>query len=201
MIMANRIVMTDEEKMAQKIIGNGEQFNMGENHIEDIIARNEASKYNNQVDEYAERLKTHIEGLQKVAEEVGSNVDKMEIKPMFNKILIKPFEQNPFQKVTIDKATNLIIDTGGFDPGYYKSQDTGKFEQEETVILTGAVQEVGPDCKYLQPGDVVFYDKRMAMPVPFFKQGLWLIGESAVISVVNEGLEERFKKIKKNGRE
>lgn len=68
------------------------------------------------------------------------------------------------------------------------------------MIITGAIQEVGPEVKYLQVGDVIMYRKETAMPVPFYKQGLMCIAENQVIAVVNEGLEKRFNKIKEDGR-
>jgi hypothetical protein len=36
--------------------------------------------------------------------------------------------------------------------------------------------------------------RNLPTPIPFFKQGLWTLKEENVIAVVNEGLEERFKK-------
>ena len=62
-------------------------------------------------------------------------------------------------------------------------------------IRTGCVQEVGPECNYIKPGDVIFYRKDTAVPVPFFKQGFMSLAENQVIAVVNEGLTERFNNV------
>lgn len=195
-----RLQMTSEEKMAQDILGtSGINFNMSEGKIEDLIKRDKQNKFNEQVDKYTEELKSHVDGLQKVAEDMGANMELIEIKPLFNKILIKPFEQNPFQRIVIDKKSNLVIDTGGLAPEHF-NQDNGKQEKDEQMIIVGAVQEVGPDVKYLVPGDIIMYYKGSAMPVPFYKQGFWCLSETQVITVVNEGLEERFNKTKENGR-
>lgn len=191
--MAQRMIMTQEEKMAQDILGaNGTSFHMGENKIEDLFEKERANKFNNQVDAYAERLEKHVKGLKEASENI-SNIENVEIKPMFNRILFTPFKQNPFQRITVENG--IITDMGGLAPEF-KNMDNGKVEEMEQMILTGAVQEVGPEVKYVVPGDVIMYRKETGMPVPFFKQGLMCIAETQVISVINEGLENRFNEIK-----
>ncbi len=191
--MDKRVLMTQDEKMAQDIFGtDGISFNMAENKIEDLFEKEKARKFNSQVDEYAERLEKHVEGLKEVANNLG-DISNVEIKPMFNRILITPFKQNPFQRIKVENG--IITDMGGLAP-QFKNMDNGRIEEMEQMIITGAVQEVGPEVKYIVPGDVIMYRKETAMPVPFFKQGLMCIAETQVIAVVNEGLETRFNEIK-----
>ena len=191
--MGKRIIMTQEEKLAQDILGtDGVSFNMAENKIEDLFEKEKAREFNDKVEQYTDRLEKHVNGLKEVSENLG-NIENIEIKPMFNRILITPFKQNPFQRIKIENG--LVTDLGGLAP-QYKSMDTGRIEEMEQMIITGAVQEVGPEVKYIVPGDVVMYRKETAMPVPFFKQGLMCIAETQVISVINEGLEDRFSRIK-----
>lgn len=191
--MDKRVIMTQDEKMAQDIFGtDGINFNMAENKIEDLFEKEKARKFNSQVDEYAERLEKHVEGLKEVANNLG-DISNVEIKPMFNRILITPFKQNPFQRIKVENG--IITDMGGLAP-QFKNMDNGRIEEMEQMIITGAVQEVGPEVKYIVPGDVIMYRKETAMPVPFFKQGLMCIAETQVIAVVNEGLETRFNEIK-----
>lgn len=191
--MDKRVLMTQDEKMAQNIFGtDGISFNMAENKIENLFEKEKARKFNSQVDEYAERLEKHVEGLKEAADNLG-DISKVEIKPMFNRILITPFKQNPFQRIKVENG--IITDMGGLAP-QFKNMDNGQIEEMEQMIITGAVQEVGPEVKYIVPGDVIMYRKETAMPVPFFKQGLMCIAETQVIAVVNEGLETRFNEIK-----
>lgn len=200
--MANnqRMLLTEEEKLAQNMVGfEGTMMNMSENKIEDMFEKERARKFNAQVDEYADKLEKHVNDLQEASESLGANMDLIEIKPMFNRILIKPFKQNPFQRIRYNES-GLIIDTGGMAPEF-KNMDNGKIEQMEQMIITGAVQEVGPEVKYIVPGDVIMYRKETAMPVPFYKQGLMCIAETQVIAVINEELEQRFNNIKENGRQ
>lgn len=111
---------------------------------------------------------------------------------MLARILVKPFKQNPFQKLEVQGG--IIVDTGGYNPHIQFNEQTGKNEEQEQFIKVGCVIEVGPEVKYLTEGDVVYYRKDTVVPVPFFKQNLVSLNENQVIAVVNEGLEKRWKK-------
>lgn len=189
-----RLDLTEKEKVAQSIVGletNGIRMNMAEDQsIEKMIEQERASKFNNQVDEYIEKFDKHADILKEYAESFNENMNSIEIKPMFARILVKPFEHNPFQKIKRSDS-GLIIDMGGLAP-QYKSSDTGEWEEEKQFIITGTVVDCGPDVKYLSQGDVVFYRVDTAVPVPFFRQGLASLAENQIIAVVNEGLTDRF---------
>lgn len=189
-----RLDLTENEKLAQSIVGlesDGTRMNMAEDRsIENMIERERASKFNDQVDEYIEKFDKHANVLKEYAESFNDNMNSIEIKPMFARILVKPFEQNPFQKIR-KSDSGLIIDTGGLAP-QYKNSDTGEWEEEKQFIVTGTVVDCGPDVKYLSQGDVVFYRTDTSVPVPFFRQGLVSLAENQIIAVVNEGLTDRF---------
>lgn len=193
-----RLNLTEKEKLAQSIVGlesEGLRVNMSEEPtIEEMIDREKAAKFNDQVDEYIEKFDKHANLLKEYAESFNENMNSIEIKPMFARILIKPFAQNPFQKIKRSDS-GIIIDTGGMVPTY-KSNDTGEWEEEKQFIITGTVVDCGPDVKYLSQGDVVFYRVDTAVPVPFFKQGLVSLSENQIVAVVNEGLTDRFNKRK-----
>jgi hypothetical protein len=113
---------------------------------------------------------------------------------MFNRVLVQQFKVNPFQKMEVKGG--IIVDTGGYNPHTQFNQQSGKYEEQDQFIVTGCVIEVGPETKYLKEGDVIYFRKDTAVPVPFFKQGFVSLGESQIIAVVNEGLQDRFNKIK-----
>lgn len=191
--------LTDNEKLARNVTGlesDALYFRMSDTPlIEDMISQQKAEKFNTQVGDYIEKFDKHSELLKQYTESIKSNMNSIEIKPMFSRVLVKPFEQNPFQQIKIDQKSGIIVDMGGMTPTY-KSTDTGEWEEERQFIVTGTVIDVGPECKYLAEGDVIFYRVDTAVPVPFFKQGLVSISENQVISVVNEGLTERFNQVK-----
>jgi len=162
---------------------------------EDVITQRKTAKFNDMVDVYTEEFDKHFAKVEEFAQKINENVNNIEIMPLGSYVLVKQFEENPFQRI-VKSDSGLIIDTGGLAP-QYKNTDNGQIEEEEAFILVGVVQEVGPECKYLKPGDAVFYPKPSSIPVPFYKQKLIQINETRVLAVVNEGLTDRFNNIKK----
>lgn len=196
-----RLNLTENEKIAQNIIGLDKDvlnFHMGTaKEIGDIIQKEKERKFNDQVDEYVSKLNAHTNALKESTEKLGYDISKLEIKPMFNRILVTLFDKNPFQKITTTKS-GIITDMGGMAPTY-KNTDSGEIEEAKQMIIVGVVQEIGPDVKYIKVGDTVFIDRNSTRPVPFYKQGLHCLSEQQVIAVINEDLESRFEKIKENG--
>lgn len=162
---------------------------------EDVINKRNTEKFNDMVDAYTERFEKHSTNIKEFADKINENVNNIEIMPLGTYVLVKQFEENPFQRIVRDQKSGLIIDTGGLAP-QYKNTDSGEIEEEESFILVGVVQEVGPECKYVKPGDAVFYSKPSAVPVPFYKQKLIQVNETRILAVVNENLTERFNNIK-----
>lgn len=190
-----RIYSTEKERVAQEALGmEGKVFNLKEQSIDSLVQKEKASKFNAEVEKYNEKLDQNNKEFEESQDKIEYDINKAEIKPMFNRILIQPFKQNPFQKMTIENG--LILDAGGYTPHAQFNEQSGKYEEQDQFIRTGYVVEVGPETKYLKEGDVVYYRKDTVVPIPFFKQGLVSLGESQVIAVVNEGLEERFKNVK-----
>lgn len=190
-----RLKLTENEKLAQQAVGmNGTSIHMSEGSIDKIIEKERAYKFNEELNKVAEKFEASKDLLEQNAEAFGDSIANIEIKPMFSRLLIKPLAQNPFQRVKVQGG--IIVDAGIITPHAELNPNTGKYEEQKEFIKTGAVQEVGPEVKYIKPGDVVFYRIDTVVPVPFFKQGLVSLAESQVIAVVNEGLAERFDSIK-----
>ena len=195
-----RLKTTENERIAQAITGletNGINFNMSEGNVDKLIAKEKANKFNQEVDAYADRFSKHVEELTKAQEILAEDIANVEIKPMFARVIFVPFENNPFQRIK-QSASGIIIDTGGLTPEHFNT-DKGEIEEDKPNIMTGVVQEVGPEIEYIREGDVIFYREPTAIPIPFYKQGFWSVSESQILAVVNEGLDARFKEIK-NGR-
>jgi len=191
--------MNSNEKLARAKSGleNVEYFKV--NNSTELEKMEAVSKYNQQVDEYVEKLDKHAKQLDEYAKEFNEQVADLEIKAIGMNMIVQPFAQNPFQRIKTDPTSGLIIDTGGLKP-VYKSNETGQYEEEESFIHVGTVIDAGPDCKYIQEGDVVMWTKPSEMPIPFFKQNIFMIPEQRVLCVVSTGLTERFDNYK-NGRQ
>lgn len=192
-----RIKMTENEQIAANVLGldsNYTSINMGERSIDNMIQREKANNFNNEVEKYNAQLEENQKTFEEAQSQVAYDINRAEIKPMFARLIIKPFKVNPFQKMEVKGS--IIVDAGGYTPHAELNPMTGKYEEQKQFIITGYVVEVGPEVKYLQEGDVVYYRVDTAVPVPFLKQGLVSINENQVIAVVNEGLTERFNSIK-----
>lgn len=191
-----RIKLTENEKRATEAIKdpNSVLINMNENGVDKTLEKENAAKFNNLVEAYREKMEENNKVFKESVENINYDINKAEIKPMFSRVLVKPFKQNPFQKMVVKNG--LIIDAGGYTPHTEKNPVTGRYEEQKEFIVTGCVIEVGPDVKYLKEGDVIYYRIDTAVPVPFFKQGLVSLDEKQIIAVVAESLTERFNNIK-----
>lgn len=190
-------MMNSNEKLAREVSGieDAKHFVVNGKSADELLKQEAISKVNQKVDEMQKKLDDHEQTVGKYAEEFGEKLDKMDIKAIYNYALVKPYAHNPFQ--TIKKSDGgIIYDLGGYAPTY-KSNETGETEEEESMIHIGEIVDAGPECKYVQPGDVVYWTKVSEVPVPFFKQGLVLINETRVMVVINECLDSRFAKATK----
>lgn len=191
-------IFSEKEKLALNVAGETTSriMTLDGTTADDVIAERNAKEMNKMVDAYAERFEKHSTNVKEFAEQINERAKNVEILPLGNYVLVKEFNENPFQRI-VRSSSGLIIDTGGFAPEV-KNTDSGEYIEEEQFIKVAVVQEVGPECKYLQPGDAIFYAKPSAIPVPFYKQNLVQVNETRVLAVVNEFLTERFEKIKNN---
>ena len=192
-----RTELNGNEKLAQVVNGmesTGTPIVVNGRRADEILATEKKEKFNTQVDEYIDKFEKHNKALEDYAKEISKDINGLEILPMGSYALIKPFDENPFQKVTVESG--IITDLGGFTP-QYKSEEDGQIHECEQFIKVGTVIETGYKCEFLKEGDVVFYTKASEVIVPFFKQGFVVVNESRIMAIVNEKLTERRNNIKK----
>ena len=194
------------ERVARKIIGTDTEakFTVNDETADDIIKREKAEKFNEQVEAMENKLKDFGQGfymtdIEEQAEKLSADLGTVDITPMGNYALIKPFEHNPFQKMKVSKS-GIYLDSGGVTPEY-KSEEDGRMYEEEELIKVGMVVEIGHKCEFLKAGDLVFYNTMAsAVNVPFYKLGLVVVNEQRIIAVVNDDLTERKKKLMNYGK-
>jgi ribosomal protein S19 len=194
------VMRNSNEKLADMTTGmegTGKHFILNGEEAHKTLLREQQEKFNTTVDEYVDKFDKHNKALEEYANEISNDLNGLEIMPMFGYVLIKPFDNNPFQQVKTTKS-GIITDLGGFAPTY-KSNETGEIEEEKQFIRVGTVIETGHKCEFVKEGDVVFYTIASECMVPFFKQGFVVVNETRIIAVVNEKLTERKEEIK-NGR-
>lgn len=180
------------EKLARQIAGPDTEatFFLANGESADALIRKEkADKFNQEVGDLQERFQKHIDTIQEAGQQIAADMENIEIMPLASYVLISPFRENPFQKITVE-ASGLITDLGGLAPSY-KSQETGSMEEEKQYVKVGAVVETGPDCRFLKTGDIVIYNIASEVAVPFFKFGFVTVNEQRIIAVINEGLTQR----------
>lgn len=183
--------MNKNEKMAQDLIGmegDGKAFVVNGKSANDILMEEQADKFNNEVSKINDKFEKHNQALMDYAKAISHDINGLEIMPGTSYLLIKPFETNPFQEVKMEGG--IITDLGGMTPEY-KSNETGEVEQEKQFIKVGTVIETGYECKFVKPGDVVFYTIASQIMIPFFRQGFVTVAENRVMAIVNENLTER----------
>jgi len=187
-----------KEKMAMDLAGESTTRIMALDGTtaEDVINKRKTEHFNDMVDKYTEEFEKHSANIEEFASRINENVNNIEIMPLGTYILVKEFEENPFQRIVKDSKSGLILDLGGQKP-QYKNTDNGQIEEEESFIKVGVIQEVGPECKWCKPTDAVMYTVPSRVPVPFYKQGLILVNETRVLVTINENLTKRFEEIKK----
>ena len=183
--------MNKNEKLAQELMGmesTGKTFTVNGKDADEMLLEEQATKFNEGVSKINDKFEKHNQALMDYAKAISHDINGLEIMPGTSYLLIKPFDTNPFQEVKVEGG--IITDLGGMTP-QYKSNETGEIEQEEQFIKVGTVIETGYECKFVKPGDVVFYTIASATMVPFFRQGFVTVAENRVMAIVNENLTKR----------
>lgn len=194
-----RTELNSNEKLALAttgIEGTGKHFIINGETADKTLQREKAMTFNTKVDEFNDKFERHNKALENFAKDLSEDINGLEIMPMFGYALIKPFDQNPFQKVKVT-SSGIITDLGGYTPTY-KSHETGEIEEEQQYIKVGTVIEIGHKCEFLKPGDIVFYTIASECMVPFYKLGFVVVNENRILAVVNEKLTDRKNSIHKS---
>ncbi len=104
---------------------------------------------------------------------------KKELKPTGYTIIVKPYDTNPYLSEIITHDSGLITAPEIGLNGVIKSEDSGEYEAL-SKIPCGIIIATGPECKYCEVGDDVYY-RPGAVPVPFNKKGYYAVSEQNII--------------------
>ncbi len=187
-------LLSEQEKLAIKENPNAEIIlgTNGETVLNEKKAK-DRDRFNEQVDTFTKRFDEHSKQMEEFAEKVSDKLNGLEIMPVYAYILVEPFKENPFQR--IKKTDSGLLITNGFAP-QYKSEEDGKWHEEESFVTVASVVEVGPTCEFVKPGDLIMYPTKADITVPFYNTGFRLVHEQRVMCVINEGLTDRKNNIK-----
>lgn len=191
--MEERILMNSNESLARQVVGlesGAKHFVVNGEAADKLLQREAVSKYNSQVNEYEEKLNKYKSMVEQCKKEVTHDLKNLQLKPLSNYVIVKPYNENPFQQIKISDS-GIITDLGGMAPTY-KSNETGEWEEEDLMIKTGVIMEVGPDCKYAKVGDSTFWTVASEVMLPFFRQGFFVVNETRLLALINDDLDTRF---------
>ena len=158
MIMEKGNLMTSNEKLARMATGiesDAKHFEVNGKSSQELFEMEARTKFNQKVDELTEKLNDTESRVKKFAEKLNDVLPDLELKVINNNILVKPYAENPFQRIK-QTASGFIYDLEGYTPTY-TSNETGETEEEENIITVADVIEIGPKTEYIRPGDTVFY--------------------------------------------
>ena len=127
-----------------------------------------------------------LEAEQAKQTEIEKKLETLEIVPIGNKIVLAPYPRNPYRKIM---QGSIIVD---YD-GTFANPDSGEQDKMQELVACAKVIEVGPDCKYAEVGDDVYYDPRSTYPMPFMSLGHKLTTEPQILCIINENLKARLK--------
>ena len=168
----------------------------GAKSLDDATREKAVEVFNENFEHKKNIVAQQIEEELKESQEITKRMDSMEIVPLGTYVLVRPYAKNPFEKLV--EEGGIIMTT--YD-GSFTNPDSGEQDTEYNLSVQADVIEVGPACKYVKEGDIVYYRRACGVPIPFFRQGLEVVAEQQIHVVINEGIKERFAKLNENNGE
>lgn len=102
---------------------------------------------------------------------------KFDLQMVTGYILVEPYLANPFRRTVTESG---LIPT---EIPMEKNPDTGEMQFQNLRIKVGVVKRVGPECKQVQTGDIVYFDNMMTTPIHFMGEEYFRTHESQVLAV------------------
>lgn len=127
--------------------------------------------------------------LQLAANELDANkgwrsAENKQLTPCGFTVIFTKYDRNPYRQYRTS-AAGLILDTGFEAHEMFRSPDSGEMEMSELGIVCAKVVAVGPDCKYVKPGEDIYLRDIGCAPVPFGGNAYWAISEQNIICRVS----------------
>jgi hypothetical protein len=127
-----------------------------------------------------------LEAEKQKQKELEEKLERLEMLPIGPRLIVLPYPTNPYRKVL---QGSIIVDYSET----FKNPDSGEQDKLASGVICAKVIEVGPECKWIKPGDDIFCQNGVLTIVPFFSLGYKTLAEQQVLSVIGEKLKERFK--------
>ena len=150
--------------------------------------RDVIKSFNDATIESSKKFTSYIDKEIEKSKKIKEDAENLEIMPTNGNILIRIYGKNPWEHIKTTES-GLIIPMYN---GSYVSKESGEIETEVLAVKHGEVIEVGPDVRYVKPGDDIIFRNNTQLPTPFLGQSLWVVSQNNVVVVINEGLKNRF---------
>ena len=108
--------LSEKEKIARVVTGvdtDSTFMGVDDRSLDKMIDNAERQKWNDSVKEIEDKFKDHENALQEAADEYAKKLDGVQIYPIANYVIVRPFKENPFQKVKIDEKLKKMCDDNG----------------------------------------------------------------------------------------
>lgn len=147
---------------------------------EEAIMADHNSMVNEKIDEWDRKN----EEVKAVMQKIKDDIKNIDIRPLGNYVLVKPFTINPFSRMTV-LENGLVIPE--FDPSF---KDDGSGDMKEMIKMAefATVMDVPADNKdsiFVKRNDIVFYQSPESVPIPFYNQGFKLVAIQNIKAVIN----------------
>ena len=175
------------------LIGGGNAISFaGTDTIEEATRKLAAEQFNAKQKQVEEAKRAQIEEQIREATKNKERAETLEIAPLGAYILVKLYDQNPYDTLKVSDS-GLILPS--FE-GRVFDKESGTEKTLDKVTEIAHVIEVGPDVTYVREGDDIMFRAGGQSPIPFLRQGFWVIHQNNVLVTINEGLQARFAEIK-----
>lgn len=112
--------------------------------------------------------------------EIRKECEGWALEPINSFIMIKPFNDNPFNQSTITKSGIILPEVNKT----YTSQETGEVMRADPYTKVARVIEVNPSTKFVHKNDIVFYRVNSAVPLPYFRDGYEVVAETSILAIL-----------------
>ena len=118
-------ILSENEKIAMNVAGESTSriMTLDGTTADDIIEQRNVKNFNEEVDKFTEKIDKQFTNVEEFAKKVNENMANIEIMPIGNYVLVKQFEDNPFQRIVRDSKSGLILDMGGIAPQHKKTDN------------------------------------------------------------------------------
>lgn len=169
----------------------GNAVSMNVDKLSEVEKAQAVKTFNDATIEAGNSFKDNIEKELAQSRKIKEDAANLEIMPTSVYVLARLYDKNPYEQIKLTESGIMIPAYDGME----FSKEEGTKVKQDLAVRYAEVLAVGPEVKYIKPGDDIIFRNHVQLPAPFLGQDLWVIGQSNILVVINEGLQKRFDNI------